>query len=110
MNRKYQDFVIEKIPQPQLSYIETHRSEWHNKNSFTNTKNLNLLIKNPGFIIKSQCDNRIILSIRIVKNKYSSLDMHTLGIYVIKIEDEDKYTIIYERVNKCYCPTGLISE
>jgi hypothetical protein len=108
-HRKYQDFSIEKIPPPQLNYCEGHRSEWHNKNTFTNSKNVNLLMKNPGFIFKSR-ENKLIFSVKIIKNKYSPLDIFNLGIFLIKISENDEHEIIYEKVNKCYCPVGLISE
>jgi hypothetical protein len=106
-HRKNQDMRIERLNQPILNFSEIHRSEWHNKNMFTNSKNLNLFLKNPGFMIRSQKHNKLILTLKILKNKYSPEEIYNLGLYVVKLIDEDNFSIFYEKIAKCYSPIGL---
>jgi hypothetical protein len=61
-------------------------------------------------VLKSSVDNRIILSVRLVKTKFNPLDIHNIGVFVLKPIEDEKYIVIYEKVHKCYSPVGLVSE
>ena len=103
---------IEKLCIPNFSYSEILIGEWHKKNSFNilySKNNINLFLKNPGYVIYSHHTSRVMFSLKIAKYKYSSNEFSNLGLFILKIT-EDKNNIVYQKVDKCLSNVGLYSE